>query len=209
MIYLFLFIISYSISKKLISDYANKIGDEKIETNKKTCCFEYFIIITYCLIHFFIFNDFKHYYFTSVIEGIFFANTFLLIEMDIKYKQVYDLYHFINLASMVIYIGYIGFPSNYISFLIFAGSQLLVFQFLYGQADAFLYCECAAFMFIHNAVLIDYFLFMAISILFLGIIQCFRKNINKFGNLKEAVAFTPYIYCGFIVYSFVNRFVNG
>ena len=179
-----LYIVSFFISRKQIFTYANRIGDEKIDKNKKYFYTEMFLAFIIGIIHICLFPEFDHGWFACVLEGTFLANSFLMVEMDIKYKQIYDLFHFINFACMILYIGYIGWPENYIPYLIFAGSQLLIFQFMYGQADALLYSECAAFMFIHNADLFTYFLFMGISILILGIVQAFRKNINKYGNLK-------------------------
>lgn len=204
MFYSIIFIISFIIFRYFIKNYANKIGDEKLSDNKKIFYIEFIIMLLYAIVHFILLDVISHNCFTVVMESIFFANTCLMVQMDMEYKQTYDLYHFINIASMILYIGYAGFPSNYISFLVFVGSQLFLFQFLYGQADAFLYCECAAYMFVHDAILLDYFLYMAISILLLGIVQCCRKNINRYGNLKEEVAFTPYIILAFIIFSTIK-----
>ena len=138
MFYSIIFIISFIIFRYFIKNYANKIGDEKLSDNKKIFYIEFIIMLLYAIVHFILLDVISHNCFTVVMEGIFFANTCLMVQMDMEYKQTYDLYHFINIASMILYIGYAGFPSNYISFLVFVGSQLFLFQFLYGQADAFL-----------------------------------------------------------------------
>ena len=52
----------------------------------------------------------------------------------------------------------------------------------------------------YNAELLDYFVFMLFTYILLGIIQLFKKNVNKKGNLKIPVAFTPYIVATFLLF---------
>ena len=110
MFYSIIFIISFIIFRYFIKNYANKIGDEKLSDNKKIIYIEFIIMLLYAIVHFILLDVISHNCFTVVMEGIFFANTCLMVQMDMEYKQTYDLYHFINIASMILYIGYTGFP---------------------------------------------------------------------------------------------------
>ena len=191
-------------ARKIILQYSNKIGEEKIEESNKEIVIETFIIFLLAISHYILplplNTHIEHSWFMSIMEAIFFANTIIMVEMDIKYQEVYDLFHFINLASMVLFVGYVGFPKNYISFLFFAALQLGIFQFMYGQADAFLFCECAAFLMLHNAEIEDYMWHMGIMLVILTVVQGVKKNINKRGNLKHPVAMTPYILSSFLIF---------
>ena len=204
MLNVIIFMMVFIFARKIILQYSNKIGKEKIEESNKEIVIETFIIFLLAILHYILPLPLKmhieHSWFTSIMEAIFFANTIVMDEMDMKYQEVYDLFHFINLASMILFIGYVGFPSNYIPFLFFAALQLGIFQFMYGQADAFLFCECAAFLMLHNAEIEEYMWHMGIMLIFLAIVQGVKKNINKRGNLKRPVAMTPYIVASFLIF---------
>ena len=199
-----IFMIVFVFARKIILQYSNKIGEEKIEESNKEIVIETFVIFLLTISHYILPLPLKthieHSWFTSIMEAIFFANTIVMVEMDMKYQEVYDLFHFINLASMILFIGYVGFPSNYIPFLFFAALQLGIFQFMYGQADAFLFCECAALLMLHNAEIEDYMWHMGIMLIFLAVVQGIKKNNNKRGNLKHPVAMTPYIAASFLIF---------
>ena len=204
MLNVIIFMMVFVLARKIILQYSNKIGKEKIEESSKEIGIETFVMLLLAISHYILPLQLKthieHSWFTSIIEAIFFANTIVMVEMDIKYQEVYDLFHFINIASMILFIGYAGFPKNYISFLFFAALQLGIFQFMYGQADAFLFCECAAFLMLHNAEIEDYMWHMGIMLIFLAVAQGAKKNINKQGNLKHPVAMTPYIAASFLIF---------
>lgn len=204
MLNVIIFIMVFVLARKIILQYSNKIGKEKIEESSKEIVIETFVMLLLAISHYILplplNTHIEHSWFTSIIEAIFFANTIVMVEMDIKYQEVYDLFHFINLASMILFIGYTGFPKNYISFLFFAALQLGIFQFMYGQADVFLFCECAAFLMLHNAEIEDYMWHMGIMLIFLAVVQGAKKNINKQGNLKHPVAMTPYIAASFLIF---------
>lgn len=199
-----LFIIVFIFVRKEILQYANKIGEEKIEESSKSVLIETIIISLLAVFHYIIPLTIKmhinHSWFASIMEGVFFANTVVMVEMDAKYQEVYDFFHFVNMASIVLIIGDAGFPQNYLPFLIFAALQLCIFQFMYGQADAFLFCECGTFLMLHNAELMDYIGHMGIMLILLAIVQGIQKNINKYGNLKQPVAMTPYIAASFLIF---------
>lgn len=204
MLNVIIFMLVFIFARKIILQYSNKIGKEKIEESNKEKVIETFIIFLLAISHYILplplNTHIEHSWFMSIMEAIFFANTIIMVEMDIKYQEVYDLFHFINLASMVLFVGYVGFPKNYISFLFFAALQLGIFQFMYGQADAFLFCECAAFLMLHNAEIEDYMWHMGIMLVILTVVQGVKKNINKRGNLKHPVAMTPYILSSFLIF---------
>ena len=204
MLNVIIFMLVFIFARKIILQYSNKIGEEKIEESNKEIVIETFIIFLLAISHYILplplNTHIEHSWFMSIMEAIFFANTIVMVEMDIKYQEVYDLFHFINLASMVLFVGYVGFPKNYISFLFFAALQLGIFQFMYGQADAFLFCECATFLMLHNAEIEDYMWHMGIMLVILTVVQGVKKNINKRGNLKHPVAMTPYILSSFLIF---------
>ena len=204
MLNVIIFMLVFIFARKIILQYSNKIGKEKIEESNKEKVIETFIIFLLAISHYILplplNTHIEHSWFMSIMEAIFFANTIIMVEMDIKYQEVYDLFHFINLASMVLFVGYVGFPKNYISFLFFAALQLGIFQFMYGQADAFLFCECAAFLMLHNAEIEDYMWHMGIMLVILTVVQGVKKNINTRGNLKHPVAMTPYILSSFLIF---------
>ena len=53
-----------------------------------------------------------------------------------------------------------------------------------------------------------YLCHMLISVFLMGIVQAFRKNIGKNGNLKKPVAFIPYISKAFLVCLLVMEYLK-
>ncbi len=76
--------------------------------------------------------------------------------------------------------------------------QYLFFSRLYGLADCHGFC-CFGFLLLLNGNGLQGMLMqMLLSILFLGVVQLLKRNVNKYGNLKQPVAFLPYIGAAFV-----------
>lgn len=83
--------------------------------------------------------------------------------------------------------------------LIFILLQLLFFSKMYGRADCYAFCVCAAAEFGLGMHIFEFLLHMLVAYIILFIIQIYRKNIGKTGNLKASVAFVPYITASFLI----------
>lgn len=136
----------------------------------------------------------------NIVTVILIANLTVMTEMDYKYKVVYDLYHYISTVCLIMLLCYFGLPENYLDLGIFILLQMLIFGKMYGEADAIVFCLCAVYMSFFNAELLDFLIFMLLSIFILGIMQAFKKNISKNGKLKHPVAYTPYILVSFLFF---------
>ena len=77
----------------------------------------------------------------------------------------------------------------------FALLQYLVFMRLYGKGDGMAFQICSLYIVSGGGRFESLLLHMAMAFGLLGIIQLFRGNLNKRGNLKLPVPFLPYIAC--------------
>jgi len=77
--------------------------------------------------------------------------------------------------------------------LIFCLLQELFFDKLYGKADCHGFCVGALVICAFGGGMRDFLLYMAVAFGSLAVVQAFKKNINRRGNLKMPVAFMPYI----------------
>ncbi len=73
----------------------------------------------------------------------------------------------------------------------------------YGRGDAHAFSACAGMLWAFGAGLYTYLWMMLYALFCLGVHQAFRRNIAAKGNLKEPVAFLPYITVGFWVSFFL------
>ena len=119
---------------------------------------------------------------------------------------IYRVHNFVwwmaGLAVVTLFFcrGVEGFPvlRNKISeLLIFCTLQLCLFGKMYGKADCYAFCVCAAAEAGLGMGLTDFLTHMYFSFLILAVIQICRKNISRRGHLEEPVAFIPYITAGF------------
>ena len=85
--------------------------------------------------------------------------------------------------------------------LIVAVLQIFLFSRMYGGADCLAFVLCAAYIAVRGGSLKDDLLVMLYSVTVLALVQAFRKNINRKGNLKQPVAFIPYIVAGMVVWT--------
>lgn len=77
--------------------------------------------------------------------------------------------------------------------IIFCLLQYFVFRSMYGDADVMSFMMCAVFESLYGQGLKTYLLHMAAAFSVLAIVQLVRGNVSKSGNLREPVAFLPYI----------------
>lgn len=161
----------------------------------------------------------KEYAFLCVVGGMFLpweiSREFLCIQvcyagmfvylivtgvMDSQLQMVSDFLHGIGLLS----VGVMAFCSQakseiWCSFLIFCLIQYFVFRHMYGPADVVIFMVCSMFFAAEGKNLDTYLLHMGLTFSILGVVQLFRGNISRGGNLKEPVALIPYVVISFFV----------
>lgn len=75
--------------------------------------------------------------------------------------------------------------------------QLALFSRLYGRADCYAFCVCAVAEASFGMRLADHLMLMLTALILLFPVQLWRRNIGKDGNLRQPVAFLPYIMSAF------------
>lgn len=75
--------------------------------------------------------------------------------------------------------------------------QIVLFGRLYGRADCYAFCVCAGAEAGLGMGIADFLKHMILAFLLLTVVQAFRKNISRKGNLKKPVPFLPYITTAF------------
>ena len=119
--------------------------------------------------------------------------------------QVYNFTWWIGLAGVLPLLwqrlqravsGGEGFGLLY-SLLFFCLLQLLFFARTYGRADCYAFCICAGAEAAVGIGLQGFLLHMLLAYFLLFVVQLFRGNVGKGGNLKQSVAFVPYIAAAF------------
>ncbi len=86
--------------------------------------------------------------------------------------------------------------------------QMHLFAKMYGKADCFAFGCCSLIFAAYGGGMFLYLCHMLISVFLMGIVQVFRKNIGKNGNLKKPVAFIPYISKAFLVCLLVMEYLK-
>ncbi len=129
-----------------------------------------------------------------LLYGVFAAYLITVATIDYQTQLVHDFLHIIGVIAGIILLV-IQQPEWFVikGLLLFVGLQLLIFKRIYGTADCFTFIVCAIFIACSNHGLLTYLWHMGATIILLGVIQGFQKNINKRGNLKVPVALVPYI----------------
>lgn len=82
-----------------------------------------------------------------------------------------------------------------VGLILFALLQYFLFGRMYGQGDVMAFQVCSLYIIGEGGDFQVLLLHMALSFAILGVIQLFRKNIDRRGNLKTPVPFLPYIAC--------------
>lgn len=126
--------------------------------------------------------------------GVFASYLLVATIADIQTYEVYDFLHVIGASTGIIILIKQGIVfSHWQGLLVFVAMQVFIFGRLYGLADCMGFCVCAIYICIRNPSTLMYLFHMALAFCILGVVQGARGNINKKGNLKEPVAFFPYI----------------
>lgn len=81
--------------------------------------------------------------------------------------------------------------------LFFVGLQLLLRGRIYGCADSYAFCVCALAQTALGISTAGFLTHMLLAYLLLFVIQLFRRNLNRKGNLRQPVPFLPYITAAF------------
>jgi len=84
--------------------------------------------------------------------------------------------------------------------------QEFIFARMYGRADCHAFGTCAIAGYLCGINMKGYVYHMAIAFGMLGCVQLIRGNVNCKGNLKQSVAFLPYITFGFWVWLYIAFF---
>lgn len=83
---------------------------------------------------------------------------------------------------------------------VFMTVQLVLFCRMYGRADCYAFCVCAIAEASLGMRLSDYLVHILLALSLLFPVQLLKRNIAKNGNLKQPVAFLPYIILAFGLY---------
>lgn len=97
-------------------------------------------------------------------------------------------------GSVRVFPGFFGRLAGLVCFCIL---QEVFFAKLYGRADCHAFCACALVEWAFGISFPGFLLHMFTAVALLAAVQAFRGNINSRGNLKEKVAFLPYITVSF------------
>lgn len=84
-----------------------------------------------------------------------------------------------------------------VEFLLYTILQELFFSRFYGRADCHAFVLCALVGSLYGMTMREYLIHMLVSFGLLAIVQGLRRNISRKGNLKQSVAFLPYITIAF------------
>ena len=78
--------------------------------------------------------------------------------------------------------------------------QFALFVRMYGREDCYAFCVCAIVEASLGMGFSDYLVLMLLALGLLFPVQLLRRNIAKNGNLKQPVAFLPYISAAFALH---------
>ncbi len=141
--------------------------------------------------------------------GIFLFMGFLLVAaiMDWETREVYNMIWMVAIAIWCVCLfaqmcgekDAVTVDGRLAEVIIFALLQQFFFCRFYGRADCHAFCCSAMFLSLQGKGIVYYLLHMLIALGSLAIVQLLEKNINRKGNLKEPVAFVPYIAIAFVL----------
>lgn len=81
--------------------------------------------------------------------------------------------------------------------IVYMALQMGFFSHMYGRADCYAFCVCAIAEASLGRGFSDHLVLMLLALCLLFPVQLLRRNIAKDGNLKQPVAFLPYIVLAF------------
>lgn len=120
-------------------------------------------------------------------------------EMDCRTREVYNVIWWISgtAAAGLVALSSRAGKTPLFELCLFCVIQLRVFSKMYGRADCYAFCVCAAAESSEGFGLEVFLVHMMLAIGLLAIVQLLRRNIDGRGRLKQAVPFLPYITLSF------------
>ena len=117
---------------------------------------------------------------------------------DVAICQVYNFVWWISgIAAAVLLAGGGWGSSSVWEVLLFCLIQMVLFSHMYGKADCYAFCVCAAAEAGLGLGFSGFLCHMLVSFLLLTAVQAVRRNIGSGGCLKKPVPFLPYITAAF------------
>ena len=134
----------------------------------------------------------------------FIISSLLLAAWTDYYTQlIQDIIYLPGIASGILWLIYYNPGANIlINLIIFVAIQLFIFRNLYGDSDCLAYILCAMYLSGCGKSLIDYLLFMLLTVLIDLIVQIRKKNISH-GKLRKPGPLIPYIAGAMLLYRFI------
>jgi len=146
------------------------------------------------------------------VRGVFWAaiGVCLLIAcaMDIFTCEVYNFIWWIAGTAAVLLLLCSGAKVRLIDLGIFCLIQMAVFSKMYGKADCYAFCVCAAAEAALGWGFSEFLFHMTLAFGILAVVQAFRRNINRKGNLKRPVPFLPYITLSFVMFFLISLYFS-
>ncbi len=136
---------------------------------------------------------------TLVVMAVFAGCLILGCITDCKACEVYQFIWWVAGAmSMLLLCKYLGEENvsqlpRLVVLLFYCILQECFFCKFYGRADCHAFVICALAAFGMGMDLLDCLVHMLLAFVGLAVVQLFRGNVNRKGNLKHPVAFLPYI----------------
>ncbi|MDR2042811.1 MAG: hypothetical protein LBQ15_00275 [Clostridium sp.] len=113
---------------------------------------------------------------------------------DLQTKEVYDFSHDVTAGIGIMLSCFLPFDKgSAVSLVVFCLLQKFLFAKMYGKADAKAFMVCALFESIGGGKMDTFLWHMLAAFAALAAVQAKRHNISSRGNLKQPVAFLPYI----------------
>lgn len=127
---------------------------------------------------------------------------------DCRTREVYNVTWWISGAAAAVLLVWSGEAERRLlqELFLFWVIQMTIFSKLYGKADCYAFCVCAAAEASEGMGLREYLLHMAAAFALLTVVQLLRRNVDGRGNLKRAVPFLPYITLAFALLLLMVRY---
>lgn len=141
---------------------------------------------------------------TAVLWGVLWCSLLYGCITDLKSQRVYNFtWWFGGLAAGGLLWGSPGAELSMTTLWHLAAYMILqlgLFARMYGKADCYALCVCAIAEASLGMGFSDYLVLMLLALCLLFPVQLLRRNIAKNGNLKQQVAFLPYITAAFLLH---------
>lgn len=123
---------------------------------------------------------------------------------DVLTCQVYNFTWWPVLAAVAFFLWEL--PGKVLlSLAVFWALQLCLFQKMYGRADCYAFCVCAAAEAVMGMGMEGFLLHMLLAWTLLALVQAAGGNVGRRGRLRKPVPFLPYITLAFWVCVFMGE----